>query len=394
MRSARTAAGAGVVAAGLALVLAAGPARAGAPDIAMTSPTGGGAVDTSTPTIAGTASATSPDGTVTGDLQVAVTSTAGHPGWSATSPACGQSSCSFSLPVSPPLLWNGSYTLSVQANETDSGGQSQPVTYEASFSVAAPPAAPSGLTATPSADGRSVSLAWTEPSYPDLVGYQVTRSPSGPGFPARVSGTGFVDRSTASGSAYGYQVTALRQGATSGTTVSSAPSGTSVGGPPGGASSGSSGAAAGSAGGGSAATGSSAGGQAPAGVGTYGSAGGLAPGSAGATGLGSLLDPSGSAAAAIPALPAPSLPSLPSDSAEPGPDNPAVAPFSSGGSEAAGAAGRGVTITYGTVRGPSHSALVRDAAAVGLAALLLAVVAHLLWLRRLVGEPASPQNGA
>ena len=375
MRAGR-AAGAGAVAAGLALVVGVVPARAGAPDISMTSPTGGGVVSTSTPTITGTASATSPDGTVTGSLQVAVTSAAGHPGWSATTPACGQSSCSFSLPVSPPLLWNGAYTLSVQATETDSGGQSQPVSYEASFSVAAPPAAPSGLTATPAADGRSVSLAWSEPSYHDLVGYQVARSPSGPGFPARVSGTSWVDHSTTAGSAYSYQVTALRQGASSGTTVSSSPAGASVGGPPGG-STGSSGAPSGPPAAGSSGAGSPAG----SGVGSYSSAG-AAPRGAGPTGLGSLLDPSGSGP--LPAQAAPAVPSLPSDSAEPGPDLPAVAPYSSSSPGRPGSGSRPVTLTYGAVRVSGHSALVRNLAAVGLATLLLAVVAHLLWLRRLV----------
>ena len=373
---ARTAVAAGALAAGLVLVVGTGPARAGAPDINMSSPTGGGVVDTATPTIAGTAAATSPDGTVTGTLQVAVTSAAGHPGWSATTPACGQSSCSFSLPVSPALVWNGAYTLSVQATETDPGGQSQPVSYEASFSVAAPPAAPSGLTATPSADGRSVSLAWSEPSYPDLVGYQVTRSPSGSGFPARVGATGWIDHSTTTGTAYTYQVTALRQGATSGTTVSSAPGEASVGGPSGAASSGPAGSARGAQAAGSPGAGAPAGG----GVGTYSSAG-AAPAGAGATGLGALLDPS--ASGSLPAQAAPAVPGLPSDSAEPGPDLPAVAPYSASTPGRPGGR-RPVTVVYGGVPVSGRSALVRNLAAVGLAALLLAVVAHLLWLRRVV----------
>jgi hypothetical protein len=387
MRAVRAAAGAGMAAAGLALVVAAGPARAGAPDIAMSSPTGGGVVSTSTPTIVGTASATSPDGTVTGDLQVTVTSAAGHPGWSATTPACGQSSCRFSVPVSPPLLWNGAYTLSVQATETDPGGPGQPVSYEASFSVAAPPATPSGLAASPSADGRSVRLAWSEPSYPDLAGYQVTRSPSGPGFPARVTSAGYSDSATTPGTAYSYQVTALRQGASSGTTVASAPATASVGGPPGAAGGG---AASGSS------SGSGSGGAGPApgpagsGVGTYSSAGGAVSG--GATGLGGLLDPSASGAG-LPAQAAPAVPSLPSDSAEPGPYPPAVAPFSSSSSGASGKGGRPVTITYGAVPVSGHSAMVRNVAAVGLAALLLAVVAHLLWLRRLVVLAPSAEHG-
>ncbi|HEX5265277.1 MAG TPA: fibronectin type III domain-containing protein [Acidimicrobiales bacterium] len=381
MRAVRAAAG--VAAAGLALVVGAGPARAGAPDISMSSPTGGGVVSTSTPTIAGTASATSPDGTVTGDLQVAVTSAAGHPGWSATTPACGQSSCRFSLAVSPPLLWNGAYTLSVQATETDPGGPGQPVSYEASFSVAAPPATPSGLAATPSADGRSVRLAWSEPSYPDLAGYQVSRSPSGPGFPARVTSAGYSDPATTPGTAYSYQVTALRQGASSGTTVASAPATAAVGGPPGAA-------GGGAASGSSSGSGSGSTGPAGSGVGTYSSAGGAVSG--GATGLGGLLDPS-AFGAGLPAQAAPAVPSLPPDSAEPGPDLPAVAPFSSSSSGASGKGGRPVTITYGAVPVSGHSAMVRNVAAVGLAALLLAVVAHLLWLRRLVVLAPSAEHG-
>lgn len=369
---------AAVPVAAASIVLGGGAAHAGAPDVSMTSPTGGAVLTSATPDIAGSVSATSPDGTVTGDLQLAVTSGDGHPGWSATrSDWCGQASCRFSVPVSPALAWNGAYTLSVQATESDGGGQSQPVSYEASFSVAAPPTAPSGLTASQSADGRSVTLSWSEDPYPDLVGYQVTRSPSGAGFPAQVTTTGFVDHSTSSGGSYSYEVSAVRRGATRATTVSSAPAGTSVGAPP----------PAGPSGGGAAPSGPAGGG-----VGTYSAAaGGNTGGTAAGGGLGSLLAPSGGAGVGLPALPAPTAPGVPVESGAPGSDSPALAPFSSSSPLASAPGQRPVTITYATVRTTDHAALVRDLAAVGLAALLLAVAAHLLWLRRLVRlTPSSP----
>ena len=359
---------AAALAGGLALGVA-HPAHAGTPDITVTSPSATGPTSTAAPTVTGSASATSPQGTVTGDLQITITSTAGHPGWSTTlSDWCGQPSCRFSVPVSPALAWNGPYTLSVQASEADAGGQSEPVTSVTSFSLAAPAAAPGALTATASAGGSGLNLSWTEPSYPDLVGYRVARTPSGAGFPASVTATSFTDRSATPGVNYTYEVTAVRQGATSGSTVASPPASTSAGLPPPAGDSGPGAPAAGGAG---------------SGVGSFGSAGPGAESAGG--GLGDLLQPSAEAGAALPALPAPQAPALPADGVAPGSDNPAVAPFSSGGQAvASGPSPRSVTVTYARTTTTDRAALVRDYAAVALAALLLAVVAHLLWIRRQV----------
>lgn len=382
-RACAAAAAAGVVLAGL---LGIRPARAGAPDVTVTAPGAGETVGTATPTVAGRVSATAVGGRVTGSLELDVASAAGHPGWSLVlSDWCGRFSCTFSVPVSPGLQWNGAYSLSVEAEETDATGGARPATYQTAFSVAAPPAAPEGLAATPSADGSSVTLSWSEPSYPDLVGYQVTRTPSGGGFPASVSGPGFVDHSVAPGNQYSYQVTAQRQGATGGSPVSSDPAGTSASiPPPAGDTSPGSGGPSGPGSGAPGPAGSGAGAAPDAGPGagrapvTGSAVSGPAP--AGGPATAGAAPRRGEPAAAPPARVAPGAPAVPGDGVAPGSDNPAVAPFGGAAPEAAGPGHSGVTITY---ESPAvHATEVRDYAALGLAALVLAVAAHLLWWRR------------
>jgi len=365
-----------VVAAGTAIALAGFlPAHAGAPSVSMSNPASGATLSTATPAISGTVSATSPSGQITGDLQLSIASSAGHPGWSDTVTSwCGHSSCTFSIPVSPALAYNGSYTLSVQAEETDSSGSApQPVSTVTGFSLAAPPAAPSGLTATPASDGSSVSLTWQAEQYPDLVGYQVARTPTGPGFPASISVAHFADTDVSPGTSYSYAVTAVRRGASSDSTVSS-PAATTTSGsstPP-------AGSAPASPDSGPAASGSPSTSSNAAGLGHYGSAGSSSASGSTIEGLLHTTSPASPhpGAQAAPAVPAP--PPGPADGVAPGSDNPAVAPFSSGNGGFATAAGPGVTITYTT----NHAAVVRDYAAVALAALLLAIAAHLLWVRR------------
>lgn len=360
-------------------LLGVGAARAAAPDVTVTSPGTGSSVATATPTVAGSVAASAPTGRITGSLELTASSAAGHPGWSlALSDWCGRASCSFSVPVSPGLQWNGTYDLAVQAQETDATGRTEPVTYETSFSVAAPPASPGDVTATPSADGSSVALSWSEPSYPDLVGYQVTRSPAGAGFPTSVSSPGFVDRSVTPGVEYGYRITAVRQGATDGTTLASGPASASAAIPPpsGDASPGSGGPTSPAAVTGPAGTGPSvrAGGAAGTAAASRGAGGGRVGATPGVTASGS----------GLPARAAPASPALPStgaaDGVAPGSDNPAVAPFS--GAEADGPLAGAVTITTSASAASARDVLVRDYGALALAALVVAVMAHLLWLRR------------
>lgn len=369
-------------------------AHAGPPTLAVSTPSSGATL-ASQPTVSGTASATSTGGRISGALQVAITSTAGHPGFSQTIPGwCGQSSCSFSIDVGnsgAPLAYNGQYRLSVQASESDPPvGTTQTSAWSGFFSLAIPPQAPSGLAAESSADGSSVIVSWQPNPEPDIVGYEVTRSPAGTAsWPAAVSGTTFTDSDVSAGTTYTYQVSALRAGATPGSTVVSLPSAVSAtpavpagdAGPGGTASAASGGQATRAApASGPPAAGGSSGSASP--LGTYGKAPAPPPRSEDLSGFDSLVQRTARSQPSNPS-PAPSpAPAGSADGVAPGSDNPPVGPFSSGPGGLAGAQAAGpVTITYSQAY-RSHDALVRDVAAVGLAALLLAVAAHLLWLRR------------
>ncbi|HZU73316.1 MAG TPA: fibronectin type III domain-containing protein [Acidimicrobiales bacterium] len=386
------AAGALVVAGGLAFAPA---SLAGAPSVSITDPTGGQTLATATPTISGSASATSGGGTISGDLQVVVTSQAGHPGFTATrSNWCGQASCSFNVQVSPALAWNGSYTLAVQATETDptpdtSGQRSHQITQTTSFQLAAPPAAPSSVRAQVASDGSSVALSWSANSEPDIVGYEINRSPASTGsWPAAVTGTSFVDNSVQPGTSYTYSVAAVRQGADSGSTVVSswtniaattpAPPTTTTQAPSG---SGQGGSAASS---GSTSKGSSAGSGGQAGGSSRRSDSPQAAAEA-ASNLASFdaLLAKTAANTPAPAQAAPQVPAIPEDGpVGAGSDNPTVAPFSqgSGGGLTPGSSSSAVRFYRTTV--PSGIGSKTSLEAIALAALLVAVVAHLLWLRR------------
>jgi hypothetical protein len=410
-----------------AVVVGAGPALAGPPTINVSSPASGSVSSTASPQIGGTVSSTAPGGVVSGSLALAVSSSAGHPGWNASVPSwCGQSGCSFTVSVNPGLAYNGQYQLTVSAQETDPPlGTTRSSTWTGSFSLAVPPVSPRDGTATPASDGSSVTLSWAANPEPDIVGYQVDRNPASPGnWPQAVTATDLVDSAVSPGHSYTYTVTAVRQGASSGSVLYSSPTRAAATDPtvadagPGTSGSGSTGA--GSTGTGSGSTGStgtassgsgSASGTGTAGSGSSGSgsktSAGSSSGSSGQPSLGtygkagsgsssggsqnlSSFDqlvkktsaqqaaagnsPSGVDGAALPPL---------GNGVAPGSDNPEVAPFSSGSSQTQAVAGGSTTISY-TTRVENHQAVVRDFAAVGLAALLLAVVAHLLWLRRAV----------
>ena len=425
---------------GAAALLGAAPALAGPPAVSVNNPANGVTLSTSSPQITGTVSATSTGGAITGSLSLTVTSTAGHPGWGASDASwCGQSSCSFTVPVSPGLAYNGQYQLTVSAQETDPPlATNRTASWSGNFSLAVPPSDPKSVSATPASDGSSVTVSWASNPEPDIVGYQVNRSPSSPGsWPQAVTKTttDLVDSSVTPGQTYTYSVTAVRQGATSDAVLYSSPSAASATDPTvtdagpgsGGSGSGSSGpgsGGSGSSGSGSAGTGSGSG--AGSGSGSAGSSGLGTTGSGHSSGSGSSAGSSGSggsgsssgqpslgtygkasssssggsqnlssfdqlvqktaaqqsaagstSASGVDGAPLPPLAS----GVAPGSDNPEVAPFSSGSSETQPVAGGSTTVSYST-QVENHNAVVRDFAAVGLAALLLAVVAHLLWLRR------------
>jgi len=435
-RRLRLSAAAGV-GAGVILLVGATPALAGPPNVSVVSPSNGSTLSTASPQVAGTVSATSPGGVVSGALQVTVTSSAGHPGYSSTIPSwCGQSSCSFTVNVSPGLAYNGQYQLSVDAQESDPPlNSSRSAAYDGSFSVNVPPVAPQGVTAQPAADGSSIIVSWDANPEPDMVGYQVSRSPTSGAWPAAVTGTSVTDSNVTPGTSYTYSVTAVRQGATSGSVLdssassasatdptvtdaspssgsstgsgsSSSGSGSSTGsGSTSGSGSGStSGSGSGSgasssSGSGTTKSGSSSGGSGSSGsgsrsgqpsLGTYGRAPSSSGGSSGnlssfdqlvqKTKAQSASSSSAASNGGDQGLSGAALPPLTGNGVAPGSDNPTVAPFSSGSSETQAEAGGATTVSYATTV-ENHNAVVRDFAAVALAALLLAVVTHLLWLR-------------
>ncbi|HET6793698.1 MAG TPA: hypothetical protein VFH45_04615 [Acidimicrobiales bacterium] len=221
-------------AAGLTFVLLAvlaSPARGGAPSVRIDSPASGAVVSSNGFSVSGTVSATNPQGVIDGDLELIVTSEAGHPGYTTTrSSWCGQSSCDFDISV-PPLAWNGAYSVAIQATEEDPATGQHEITATSSMALAVPPAAPGQLTATPPTaapgpDGTqaSVTLSWTANKEPDLIGYEVSRSPQGAGsWPKAVTSASFVDDGAQAGNTYTYSVVAVRQGADTGSTVSSQP---------------------------------------------------------------------------------------------------------------------------------------------------------------------------
>lgn len=400
-----------------AVLVGAGPALAGPPSVTVSSPANGAALSSAAPQINGSASATAPGGTITGSLSLTITSSAGHPGWSSSVPSwCGQSACSFTVSVNPGLAYNGQYQLSVTAQETDPPlSTTRSASWSGGFSVAVPPVSPQNVSATPASDGSSITLSWSANPEPDIVGYQVERSPTSASWPQAVTGTELVDSAVSPGHSYTYTVTAVRQGASSGSVLYSSPTSAAATDPtvtdagPGTSGSGSgstatgSGSSAGSTSSGSGSTSAGSTGSAPTSgsgssstsrtsgqpsLGTYGKAGSSSSG--GSHNLSSFdqlvkktaAQQSTAGGSSAQGVDGAALSPL-TDGVAPGSDNPEVAPFSSGSSQAQTEAGGSTTVSY-TSRVENHQAVVSDFAAVGLAALLLAVVAHLLWLRRAV----------
>ncbi|HZT64921.1 MAG TPA: fibronectin type III domain-containing protein [Acidimicrobiales bacterium] len=399
----RRLAAAALGAAGAATVLlgCAGVALAGSPSISIGSPADGSTVTTSTFDVSGTVSPSSNGGSITGPLQVTVTNLAGHPGYTTSQPDgwCSGSPCSFSVPVSG-LAWNGAYSVAVSATETDptidtSGSNTHPVTVTSSFSLSAPPATPRNFGAVLASDAKSITLSWSPNSEPDLIGYQISRSPSSTGsWPAAVTGTRFVDDSVQPGITYTYSLQAVRQGADSSSAPAYSPSASASAttppppAPP--ASSSGTGAGTGSgstSGASTAAPGGSTTGPSAAYFRSQprGSAGSTQDQAASSLSAFQALLTRTRADTSAPALPAPQLPALPEDGVgQPGSDNPTVSPFSQG-TGTGGDSARSALVTYESGGGgPSRF---QTTAAVAMAALLVAIATHLIWLRRQINQP-------
>ncbi len=110
-------------------------------------------------------------------------------------------------------LTNGlAYEFSVTALDTEPNESALSTVVESTPSDATPPAAPTGLAATPG--NRSVALAWDANSESDLAGYNVYRSATAGGTYTRinaslVSGTSYPDAGLANGTAVFYKVSAV-----------------------------------------------------------------------------------------------------------------------------------------------------------------------------------------
>jgi hypothetical protein len=145
--------------------------------------------------------------------------------------------------MSPSLAWNGPYTVTAIATESDpnaqphQGQQSDPV----NFAEGVQPEVPTGVSAAKDVGGNAATVSWQANPEPDIVGYQVQRaSVNGSNWTTVSPGSGstatnYRDASIQPGTDYQYRVIAVRSGAQQGQTISSLPSGaaSTVGPPPG-----------------------------------------------------------------------------------------------------------------------------------------------------------------
>ncbi|MHB1487199.1 MAG: hypothetical protein ACYCS7_11095 [Acidimicrobiales bacterium] len=211
---------------GVTAVVEAGPVSAGpcSPDLAISpvveSP------PTASPVISGTASTTCGSSYhLVGPIQISILSSS-DPGPSAVP----KGDASFTAPVSDkgtwaatvpaPLTYNGAYQVTATVNSTGVAGP-QSTTQGANFTVAVPPARPTGLIVTPIAGG-GFHLSWTPNTEPDLVGYVVLRSGGGEPVSRAISctpghgscPTSYSDNAASASTVYSYQIGADRYGVT------------------------------------------------------------------------------------------------------------------------------------------------------------------------------------
>lgn len=237
----------GLLASGALQVLAGTPASAAAlgcvlgasptPSVALSSPAPGAVsvLTTSSPLISGTAV---PGGqgckAVISAIRVVISSTAGAPGTSfeltPQAPAAG-STWSFSGVPPTPLAYNGRYSVTVTATETDTGLLGGTTTGTASTSAGlaeeVSPVAPQNVVAAQSGP-HQVTVSWSPNPEPDIEGYELLRATDGApavqlGF---LTGTSYTDSTAVAGSRYTYSVEADRAGSSPGQHLLSPPAST------------------------------------------------------------------------------------------------------------------------------------------------------------------------
>lgn len=211
---------------GVAAVAGATPVSAGpcSPNLAITPVAE--KPPTASPVISGTASANCGSSYhLAGPVQISISSSSDpgpsavpHADTSFTAPVSGAGTWAATVPV--PLTYNGAYQVTATVESTGVAGV-QSSTQGANFTVAVPPAKPTGLIVTPIAGG-GFHLSWTANTEPDLAGYVVLRS--GGGAPVNRSfsctpgrgtcPTTYSDTTAAASTVYSYQIGADRYGVT------------------------------------------------------------------------------------------------------------------------------------------------------------------------------------
>ena len=184
----------------------------------ITSPEENATLATSSPRL--TASFAHPDGSIDGVVLEVVSERSGER-QSHSEDGGGRSSVA--VEWTPQLAFNGRYQLTATATgshpppNTPLGQQEPPppaLQATRTFFLAAPPAVPSGVSATESSG--SITLRWTANTEPDLVGYQIERAAArSTDFRAVGISTGprFTDDTIREPGRYIYRVIAVRQGA-------------------------------------------------------------------------------------------------------------------------------------------------------------------------------------
>ncbi|MDQ1437358.1 MAG: hypothetical protein QOK43_987 [Acidimicrobiaceae bacterium] len=217
-------AAAALAAAGLAF--GAGPAQAVPPTIKLTSPNASAPLTAATIHVEGQASMPQ-GGTVTGQLQIDVTSLDGAGGRSVTLNVN-------SNPV--PFAWdyatsvNGRYRVTVTARGRDGTIDQTPsetAVLTRDVAVEVKPATPTGVGAKVG-KGRDVVVSWNPNTEPDILGYQVQRRHGDDvdwTAAGNVAETTFDDTATTTqGGSYRYRVLAIRRGSTAEQGLASDPS--------------------------------------------------------------------------------------------------------------------------------------------------------------------------
>lgn len=197
------------------LVADAGPAAADPPVTSFTTPAEDEVFTVANPVIAGEVRMT--NGILVEDLRVEVVSKWEHPGASTIVPALARPAQSFSF--NPTLSYNGPYQAFVTATGKDLSLDLRTDTAVTTrgFSLAVPPVAPTGVQAIVDPVSRATTVGWSANPEPDIIGYEVRRSPASAARAVVVgvtAETSLVDRGTvAEGGEFDYQVRAVRVGA-------------------------------------------------------------------------------------------------------------------------------------------------------------------------------------